>query len=471
MSFDREAALQNLREVTRGLEKQAIASPETSRPGAPGAVMGQEMAPYPIKQQPATAATTQSLMGKKLVMYPARKSTSAMKRNSGSVITSAERQKPKRTSGGLIGNTEPLLQENKTALASASVAKAAVKKRLAELFKASKSGKPVATNTTVGYTKEKKKEAALEKEAWVGALARGWQAARGVGARLFGAGRGGAVARGAQMELPLAGAASRAAPAAEGALGYANLPGYSRVVSAGKGSSVPGAFHKAREVAQKTPGYLFGRGSGFKNVYRTKDTGKVFSSYRPRTFRPKNWEVVKAYHQTGGVVNRAAKGMVGGAVKGGLGAYGLSWALNRQAAWDDPKRLNMALGGAVLFPSMFQGGPAALGTMAAMASSDKLRGYAGRFTPSVGALWNTRKGGKFDPDRTKTMTNMQMLMTPSAKSKKERRLARITKGRELNRSAAEATKKRKMQQGQSEASAAEGARVQSRQDQAVKAEK
>tara|TARA_B100000131_G_scaffold221323_1_gene212914 strand:+ start:91072 stop:92418 length:1347 start_codon:yes stop_codon:yes gene_type:complete len=421
MSFDREQALLLMRELT----KEAMYGGK----GAPGAQLppvaeGQNTPPnWAMSMDQKAQGTSQSNMGVRLNFNRASKSTAAMHRNQGSVIRSAERQKPKKNTGGLVGRADNIVAQEKISVASV-LSKREAKARLVELLRSSDSTK----------------EAWIRKEAAGGLILRGLQAAKNFGSRLFsGAARTATKPKPKQLSFDFGGAASRTRPSGP----YANLPSASHVTSTGRGTSqAAGMGSRLREGASKTKHYLSHKGSGFKNVYKRKGSDELFTSYRPTMLRPKNWEVVRKAHQTGGAVQRAVKGIAGGAVKGGLGAYGLSWALNRDAAWDDPKRLNMALGGAVLWPSMFSGGPAALAMMGGMAGSEKLRGAAGGFTPAVGALWNSRNWKDGAPSKTQsTMANLTEATTryDPKETKKEIDM--------LNRRAAEAEKKWLAEQG------------------------
>lgn len=106
------------------------------------------------------------------------------------------------------------------------------------------------------------------------------------------------------------------------------------------------------------------RGSGFRNLYKNPETGKVIAG--PRGFfrrTPKGYEKYKKFTETGGYLNRVAKKTLGYTALGGATGYGGSFVLNpgkftnaqgkvtAKSIKDnltDPRRLNLAKGVATL---------------------------------------------------------------------------------------------------------------------------
>jgi len=138
------------------------------------------------------------------------------------------------------------------------------------------------------------------------------------------------------------------------------------------------AGHRMKETLKGARHRLFGAGTGMRNVYKTKDGVEFLGSrtgglanlvpFGRSILRPGNTkrgvELVKRWDETGGIVPRMLKGMGRGGTRGGLFGYGASYAANREADWNDPMRMNMALGGALL-GTTFHGGkllsPASIG--------------------------------------------------------------------------------------------------------------
>ena len=160
----------------------------------------------------------------------------------------------------------------------------------------------------------------------------------------------------------------------------AALPHASTVFnSAGQGTSQALTnTNRLKNALQTAKNKVWQKGTGTKNVYRQLGSdgkpvldaaGKEvqFLSGKGMFRAPKDWQKVKSWDTTGGWAQQLGKGVARHGTTGALGGYGLSWALNQDADWNDERRINMALGGAILHPSMrFSNKPAAIASTAAM---------------------------------------------------------------------------------------------------------
>jgi hypothetical protein len=234
----------------------------------------------------------------------------------------------------------------------------------------------------------------LEKEAWIG-----------TGARIFGWGKnlltrfGGRAVAGSDAALPHAGRVFQ---------------------SAGSGAPAQAVTmsNRLKDALGNTRNALWSRGTGMKNVYRKigpdgkpilDKAGKEvqFLSGKGRFRAPNDWEKVKRWDQTGGWINQGVKGLARHGTHGALGGYGLSWALNSDAKWNDQRRIDMALGGALLYPGLkWSNKPAAItATAAAMAPGSPVSHLGPKGWAAGKNLWDTKGYGKGDISHMKTLTN------------------------------------------------------------------
>jgi len=547
VSFDRKEALDFMRRFT----KEASASSVSGRPGQGLDIMGMGMAPWPIKQQPVTGATTQSLLSKQLVNYAAK---SQQKKMTGSINASGNRQMAKKTGKGeLLGKTDTILSdpnEAKTAAVKKRERPREVKNLLSRLTGGdiaiaggiSGAGTGLATYDQLGKFNEllKGHEKALkskarslegtgklkaetleklykEKAEKLPRLLRWYAKRKGMPdtidlkkhlpeiekqiPRLTMSRKavtrtamksGAKVGTGAVLSLLLARALSRKAEKSRKLTNITNvldggtvklssaeylekearfaaaarmwgwgknllrnlaprvaapeaaLPHAGKVFqSAGAGTSeAVNASTRLRNALSAAKGKFWAKGTGRKNVYRKlddagkpllDDAGKEvqFLSSKGMFRAPKDWQKVKRWDQTGGWIQQGVKGLARHGSQGAVGGYGLSWALNQDAKWNDQKRIDMALGGALLYPSMkFSNMPASLAAAGAQwAAPNTLGGVIpGAFT-SAKRLWDT-KGG----DGTR-FSKMQNLSTSLAAPQLAARKATETKAKRLNANA------------------------------------
>ena len=349
------------RKKSDSFRKESMATPSSGRPGAGITAMGAGMAPFQFQAQPQVAQQSLEIAGRGLGqaypgLTPATKSTSSMKRNSGSITASATRQTPKKAKGALIGPNS--LQGDKTVIGSADIAlmeKAAMRKF-----------------------------AEMDKEAFLGPLIRGGIAAgkalfRGGGLRgAFGAGRAANTAH--QTSRIAAGA--RTLPVATNAGSPSNL----RILSGAAPRMNPSEFGRLA----RTKNFLrnsFNSGIGFQR--------NVFTQVNPATGRAVSFAGPKAWYNflpggaryqtmalnraaaksgmgpitltrtgtgTGGVGTQAIKSVFRGGALGTGAGYGASFVpgigdpSTQNVGLFDRQRLNMAAGGALIGAGGFGGG-------------------------------------------------------------------------------------------------------------------
>lgn len=351
--------------------KSAMYASSGARPGQPITSMGTGLAPFAIQAQPKVAQNSVEIAGRGLkTAYPglteATKSTTAMKRNAGSIMASANRQKPKKAKSELVAPTAsltvaPVIQQQqvgKTAYASVD---------LAQLEKQAMS-----------------KLAEMNKEAIVGLIRAGWS-----GLKALRAGKGLRTAYQAakapetfrQARLMQGGARTMGVgrSASEASTGARMLTG-AKITAEQAGRS--GLLGKAQQaIANRFRG---GIGMG-RNIYQqgkgpgSKFIGEhSFLNYLPggsrlqlmrynRLASNAGQDPIRLLRQgtaTGGIVNRVGKSLVRGTATGGALGYGSSFLpyvgdpSTKDVGFFDPQRLRMAKGGAMIGASAFGGGGA-----------------------------------------------------------------------------------------------------------------
>lgn len=307
--------------------KTSSVPPSAARPGAGITSMGTGMAPFQFRAQPQVAQNSLEIAGRGLQkaypgLTPATKSTSAMKRNSGSVMASATRQTGKKAKGELVAPTAaltaaPVSPSSKTVLAS----REDVERHLEE----------------------------MEKAAFVAPLVRGgvaaWKALR----------RGGGLTR-----------AYRSAAAAR-----THGTRASRARDAARAADKAAAAAKRAKPPVRTP-HTPGTGVNmFRNVYtqggqqfagpmnpinlipgvgpRIQARMMNYARMGRQGADPKNViSLTRQGSNTGGQIARTAKGMGRGAMFGGGAGYGASYIPGvgdsdlKNASWYDGRRLRMA---------------------------------------------------------------------------------------------------------------------------------
>ena len=364
--------------------KSAMYAGSGARPGPSITSMGTGLAPFAIQAQPKVAQNSVEIAGRGLeTAYPgltaANKSTAAMKRNAGSVMASANRQKPKKAKGELVAPTAtltapPVIQQGKTAYASAD---------LAQLEKQ-----------------------AMNKLALIGFFRgaanayKAWRAARGANA----------VARGATALR-------------KGTEGMRSL---SQPVYSG-GRYDPGAYAtRGQELFNKYVGQRFRRGIGMgRNIY--EQGGQRFigprswMNYIPGGARFQTMamnaraakagldpvKLVRTGTATGGIVTRTGKSLIRGAGAGGTLGYGASFVpgigdpSTKDVGWADPQRLRMAAGGAMMGAPILGGGGLTAGLAATGLTSMTPYGMTegmetfGRGMANIQGAKELRGGGRY----------------------------------------------------------------------------
>lgn len=317
------------------LRVKKAAAAFTGRPGQQITAMGTGMAPYQFRAQPQVAATSQEIAGQDLKkawpgLTPATKSTSPMKRNTGSVMASARRQTGKKARNELVSNTQALLP------------------------------------APVDNTRTKLSQVDMEKQAWIGGLMRlgkaGWDAAKA----WRGAAQTARIARHAQRGGRLL---PRGNPTSA-LTSTRNLPTGNPLRASEFATPVQGAFQRAGSR-------LFGRGIGSgRNIYEV-DNFKFVGRWNPLNLIPGggrfqaaayrrqaakaglgNVKLVRTGANTGGIVNRAIKGTARGYGLGFGAGYGGSYLVHPHSddvgAWDKRRFAMGRMGGS--YGAAFGGG-------------------------------------------------------------------------------------------------------------------
>ena len=350
--------------------KSAMYAASGARSGPPITSMGTGLAPFAIQAQPKVAKTSVEIAGRGLkTAYPglteATKSTAAMKRNAGSIMASANRQKPKKAKSELVAPTAsltvaPVLQQQAGKTTYASVDLAQLEKqamsKLAEMNK-----EAIVGLVRAGYNAYKALRAGR-------GLRTAYQAARAPGtfrqARLM---QGGARTMGVGRSASEAGTGARMLTGAKITAEQAGRSGILGKATQAIANRFRGGIGMGRNIYQqgKGPGSKFIGEHSFLNYLpggsrlQLMRYNRLASNAGQEPIR-----LLRRGNATGGIVNRVGKSLISGTATGGTLGYGSSFLpyvgdpSTKDVGFFDPQRLRMAKGGAMIGASTFGGGGA-----------------------------------------------------------------------------------------------------------------